>query len=93
MKDLVIGNKLTCKKNYNNIAYCNMRYYSEEDYVKNNILEKNNEYIVEQCYDEIYFRINGHLFIILEHKDIKTPYLWNFFYTTEELREKKIKSL
>jgi len=93
MTDLMVGYILTCKKNYNNINYYSLRYYSDEDYVKNNILEKNIEYIIEQCYDEIYFRINGHLFIIKHGNEIKTPYLWDFFYTPEELREKKLNSL
>lgn len=89
--ELRAGDKLLCKKNYNDIDFPKLRYYNEDDYIKKNILHKDNVYIIEQCYEDIYLRINGHLFVIV--KNVNTPYIWNYFYTSEELRNLKLNSL
>lgn len=88
---LRVGDKLLCKKNYNIVDFPKMKYYNEDDYMKKNILKKDNIYTIEQCCEDIYLRINGYLFVII--KNINTPYIWNYFYTSEELRKLKLDRL
>ena len=77
-----VGDSLICKKDYD-------YKYEGENYT----FYKNNLYKIENIDDSITFENIYWSFFITNNNDDFTPYLWDYFYTQEELRQLKIESL
>jgi hypothetical protein len=94
MKNMKRGDKIICKKNYDNFLKDKVYYILESP----QYLQQGNRYIIKIC--NFYMRPegvniypnNGFYNFFYDNKD-SDKYIWEFFYTNIELRKIKIKQI